>query len=86
MTLVEALQQVKLESGRTYGCQVNDRWVEVRVLDEPPPPPPMDISQNDIMLDAWTELPRPPVERIWPSRLIEPPLPDPPFIDTDETQ
>ena len=84
MTLVEALQQVNLESGRTYRCQVNDRWVEVRVLDEPPPAPSMDIPESDIMLDAWTDLPRPPMVGTSISQLIEPPLPPPLDLSADQ--
>jgi hypothetical protein len=86
MTLVEALQKVDLEAGRTYHCQVNDRWIEVRVLAEAPELPGIDIPENDIMLDAWTELPRPPIAGIWHSRLVEPPLPDVPSIPSDEDE
>jgi hypothetical protein len=33
LSLVEALAQVDLEAGRVYSCQVNGRWIELRVLD-----------------------------------------------------
>lgn len=58
MTLVEALEGVELEAGRTYHCRVRDLDVELRVMPSiatlfvPDP-----ISVDDAMLDSWVELP-----------------------------
>jgi hypothetical protein len=83
--LVEALQAVDLEAGKTYRCQVKGHWVEVRVLPTVPPellPAPLD--EADIMLDPWVELPRPQGSFRVQSKLGKPPLPDVPFIPADE--
>lgn len=60
MTLSEALAQVELEPGRTYQCRVRGMNVVLRVapagekllLSKP-------LCEEDIMLDAWCELPGP---------------------------
>ncbi len=83
MTLVEALQNVELEPGRTYQCHVRGMDVEVRVNPAggkwflPAP-----LHPDDIMLEAWCELPGP---RNWVSVSVPPGsearfLPDPPVL------
>jgi hypothetical protein len=84
MTLVEALQQVPLEGGRTYRCRVHNWWVELHVRDAPPDESSSLVGEDDIRLDDWIELPKKPPAGIWPSRLIEPPLPDIPEIPTED--
>lgn len=57
MPLAEALEQVDLDVGRTYCCQVKGRWVQVRVLESEPPRLAKPYSASDMMLDPWVELP-----------------------------
>jgi hypothetical protein len=58
LSIGEAPEQVELEPGRGYSCQVKGYWVELRVL-----PPGVDpksvVDESDIMLDPWVELPEP---------------------------
>ncbi len=85
VSLPEALEQVDLEAGRTYQCQVKGRLVLVRVLDartaEMLPAAP---TENDAMLDPWVELPIPTGELPLRSRPGPLPPPDVPEIPTDE--
>lgn len=82
-SLAEALKQVELEPGRTYCCQVNGHWVEVRVLPEVESAASR-IPESDIMLDAWVELPPPkPIAKLQ-ARLGKLPLPDVPEIPRDD--
>lgn len=85
MTIAEALETVELEPGRTYRCKVRGLDVELRVspqqektlLSKP-------LCEEDIMLDAWCELPQPKTERKlrpkWGARF----MPDIPDIPRDE--
>lgn len=68
MTLAEALESVDLEPGRTYRCQVRGKAVEVRVgsaAEHGGAAPSTKrlltkgLCEEDIMLDAWCELPGP---------------------------
>ncbi len=66
ISLVDALEEVELEAGQTYHCEVRGHQVELRVLAGPA----IDrrdestvLSENDVMLDGWCELPRPSVIR-----------------------
>ncbi len=54
IALDQTLQDVELESGRTYRCRVGNVYVEVRVL----PADPLDLTA-DTMLDPWIDLPLP---------------------------
>jgi hypothetical protein len=80
--LAEALQQVELETGKTYRCEIRGRWVEVRVLDLKPEPSA--LAESDVMLEPWVKLPRPaPVAQGRstlgePRPLRVPELPEPP--------
>ena len=56
LSIAEALEQVELEPGRTYSCQVKGHWVELRVL-VPGMDPRSTIDESDIRLDPWVELP-----------------------------
>jgi len=58
LSIAEALEQVELEPGRVYSCQVRGHWVELRVL-KPGEDPKSLIDESDIMLDPWVELPPP---------------------------
>lgn len=57
MPLVEALEQVDLHAGRTYCCRVKGRLVEVRVHPIGPPQLAKPLSEADVMLDPWVDLP-----------------------------
>jgi hypothetical protein len=85
-SLVEALGQVDLEIGRIYRCQVNGRWVELRVLGAAEVAPVSVYDESDVMFDPWVEFPQPTsgiVVRAMPGSL---PLPDVPAIPTDDDQ
>lgn len=78
MTLAEALANVELETGRTYRVQVNDRFIELKVLN------PADITENDVMLDGWTALPAPPMVTRIMAKKIDMLLPTPLTIIPDD--
>src|SRR5262249_33479376 len=59
LSLVEALGQVELKPGRVYRCQVNGRWVELRVLEADQVRRVARYDESDLMLDPWVELPQP---------------------------
>ena len=66
ISLVDALEDVPFEAGQTYRCEVRGHQVELRVLAGPASTRrdvSTALSENDVMLDAWCELPRPPVIR-----------------------
>lgn len=93
MTLTEALQSVELEPGRTYRCQVRGRTVEVRVVNEPvnggnPPSQERlltkELCEEDIMLDAWCELPEPKWTKTFKAQPGPRHMPDIPEIPRDE--
>ena len=69
IALADALEDVELEEGRTYLCEVHGRHVEVRVLTEPRFSE--GLSAEDIMLDPWCELPSPRAVGSCSSRLVE---------------
>jgi hypothetical protein len=83
--LVEALEQVDLEVGRTYRCHVKGRVVELRVLEAGPASmAPAPIDESDIMLDPWVDLPRPAggvCLHVKPGKLPRPDVPDIPRDD-----
>jgi hypothetical protein len=82
--LQEALKQVELRAGETYRCQVNGYHVEVRVTAAQEAEPESRIPESDIMLEAWTELPKPTGGVIVKSRPGIPRLPDPIDIPEDD--
>jgi hypothetical protein len=97
LSLVEALGQVDLESGRVYVCQVKGHWVELRVLGtaEVPSSAAYDESiagvpslaaydESDVMLDPWVEFPRPTSKFSVIAKFGPSPLPDAPEIPNDE--
>ncbi len=59
LSIAEALEQVNLEPGHVYSCQVKGHWVELRVLPSGERPKPALIDESDVMLDPWVQLPRP---------------------------
>ena len=82
--LVEALRSVDLQTGRTYRCEVNGLFVELRVLEAPPRREAPPILESDIMLDAWTELPELGPGVVGRSVLGEPDPPDIPEMPSEE--
>src|SRR5690348_4847448 len=58
-SLAEALNDVELETGRTYRCRVKEFWVELRVLDPATEPEAPMILESEVPMDPWTELPEP---------------------------
>ena len=92
ISLVDALEDVELEAGRTYRCAVRGRRVELRVLPEPADEPdsvgePAEtggLSDEDIRLDPWCDLPSPrPLSRVESRRVAHLPV-DIPEIPADE--
>ena len=66
ISIVDALEDVELEAGQTYRCEVRGQQIELRVLTGPPAEHrdvSNSLSDSDVMHDAWCELPRPPVIR-----------------------
>ena len=69
MTIIEALEAAKRDPGRVYCCEEQGELIEVRVVpqtsgngsDAPPPRRLLtkELREEDIMLDAWCELPGP---------------------------
>ncbi len=91
ISLADALEEVELEPGRTYECEVRGRHVELRVFDAPPPvrnhlpfATTPGLHEADIRLDPWCELPSPPAVGWLTSELGESPPIDIPEIPTDE--
>jgi hypothetical protein len=83
--LVEALEQVDLEVGRTYRYHVKGRVVELRVLEAGSPAmAPARIDESDIMLEPWVELPTPRPVGTVQARLAPPPPPDIPDIPVED--
>ena len=68
ISLSDALEDVELEDGRTYCCEVHGRRVEVRVLSESPTArSSTGLTADDLMFDPWCELPSPaPLSRVVP--------------------
>jgi hypothetical protein len=83
ISVAEALQAVELENGRTYRCQVKDYWIELRVLGPVAELPAPGICDDDILCDAWRELPLPGPGLLSTSRLGPLDLPDLPDIPRD---
>ncbi len=86
ISIAEALGQGMLQVGRTYRGKVQGRAIEFRLLDASPPGPTTALDENDIMLDAWVELPGPEAAEgvVTVSKLGEPDLPDVPVIPEED--
>jgi len=82
ISLAEALQQVKLEAGKTYRCKTPELLIEVRVQRRPTEPSA--LPEADIMLDAWVDLPHPPAVGAGRSKLVQPPPPTVPDIPAED--
>ena len=82
MTLAEALQNVRLETGRTYRCRVRGHLVELRVLE--PQPELAAADEPDVMLDAWVALPHPQSVGFGESKLGNLQPPSPPEIPPED--
>jgi len=83
VSLAEALEQVDLEAGQVYRCQVKGRWVELRVLD-PVEVCPSRFDASDVMLDPWAEFPLPAPSITVVGEFGPFPPPDVPEIPRDE--
>lgn len=83
ISLSDALQQVELEVGRVYQCEVGPLRVEVRVEARGSGPLPAPLQESDIMLDPWTALPGPGPGKIVKVTPGGPFWPDPPTIPSD---
>ena len=72
ISLADALEEVELEPGQTYSCEVRGRHVEVHVFHKSPTArAETGLPEEDVMLDPWCELPSPaPLSRVVP-RLVE---------------
>jgi hypothetical protein len=79
LSLQEALKGVELRAGQTYRCQVNGFMVELHVTAIEPASA---LREEDIMLEPWVELPKPPPSGYVVSKLVPAKLPDP--IDIPE--
>ena len=93
ISLVDALEDVELEAGRTYRCAVRGRRVELRVLPEPTDERAAvgqsavtgGVRDEDIRLDPWCDLPWPvSLSRVTPRTVTSLPL-DIPEIPSDES-
>ena len=82
VSLAEALEQ--MQPGRTYRCKAQGKVFELRVLPIPEELAPAPLVEEDIMLDAWVELPEPSEGLVTISHLGEPDLPDPPIIPDED--
>jgi hypothetical protein len=58
MTLAEALAQVKLEPGKTYQTRLDDKLIQVRVIDVSELPAAENLSADSPMLDRWFDTPQ----------------------------
>ena len=86
LSLVEALGQVDLETGRVYRCKVNGQWVELHVLGPSEPQPVSVYDESDVMFDPWVEFPQPTSGIVVHATPGSVPLPDVPEIPTDEEE
>jgi hypothetical protein len=75
---------VDLEIGRIYRCQVNGRWVELRVLGPAEVAPVSVYDESDVMFDLRVEFPRPTSGIVVCALRGSLPLPDVPKIPTDD--
>ena len=73
ISLVDALEDVELEAGQTYRCEVRGQQIDLHVLTAPPAEhrDESTLCERDVMLDAWCELPRPPVIRRVAAKRVE---------------
>ncbi len=87
ISLADALQQVDLEAGRVYECEVGPLSVSVRVEARDAGPLPAPFNPSDVMLDPWTDFPAPQPIAIVTATPAPPMLPDPPiFMDENVPQ
>lgn len=94
MTLAEALENVDLEPGQTYRCNARGHIVEVRVSSDADDEGTTatarkrlltkNLCDEDIMLDAWCELPGPTPKFTVTARPGTRLMPDIPEIPRDE--
>ena len=85
VSLAEALEQVDLQAGKTYRCQVKGRIVLVRVVDDSSLLAGVArLDESDVMLDPWAEFPMPTTGRLLQATPGQMPPPDIPEIPQDE--
>ena len=82
-SLESVLREAHLKPGRVYHCQVGDLHVEVRVEKQVPDLLPDTLSEADVMLDPWTDLPVPDNASLLQAEPGHLPLPDCPQIPGD---
>jgi hypothetical protein len=83
-SLEKALEQVDLEPGRVYRCQVKGQWVVVRVLEPGQVESVSRYDESDVMLDPWVEFPFPKAAITVVGKFGPSSLPDVPEIPPDE--
>lgn len=83
ISLSDALQQVELEVGRVYQCEVGPLRVEVRVEARGSGPLPAPLQESDIMLDPWTDFPDLPHANTFSATPGDPVWPEVPTIPSD---
>jgi hypothetical protein len=76
LSLADALHGMSLEVGKTYRCEVNGHWVELRVFAEAAGTE----NLTGPMLDPWTEFPPPPPQFRMKAKAGKAPRPDVPHI------
>jgi len=59
MTLAEALQNVELESGRTYQVWVRDKLIQVRVVTSDRMPLARPIEGDEMIVESSLDIPGP---------------------------
>lgn len=96
ISLAEALEEVELEPGRTYECEVRGQQVELHVLPKRTSTAPVVRNQyattpgvhpDDIRLDAWCELPSPvPLSRVVPRAVASLPFDIPEIPPSEDAE
>jgi hypothetical protein len=76
VALHDALLNVDLQIGQTYGVEVKGRWIELRVLADRPSVP----RGAEPMLDPWVEFPPPTPQFRLRAKAGSLVLPDPPDL------
>ena len=83
LSLVEALAQTDLETGKIYRCEVKGQMVELRVLGPAAGQPVSVCDESDVMLEPWVDLPQPAPLFSVIGEFGPTPLPDVPEIPDD---
>jgi hypothetical protein len=84
LSLKEALEQVDLEPGQVYYCEVKGLKVQLRILSSAEFETLSALDESEVMLDPWVEFPQPTPRFTVVAKLGTIRLPDPPEIPDDE--